>query len=919
MPLPAVKPWLQASLLGAVATLTAYIVAVADMPALVQVLSRAAGIWLAVLIIFGLRFWPVIAFWALMLGLWQTGSPWAAVFMAVLAVAQAWLGAWFLARCRFDPELRELRQVLFLSIAALVPPLLGVAARMAAQFSGWSFPWVMDEWAFWRADALSVLFIAPTIFAWCSWPRLGRDWKKPVESAALFVLLGLGCWATFASFPPGTTRGFLLVPLGMWAAMRFGLRTITTMNLVVAVCAFLGTVRGLGQLGSGTLHDRMILLTAFLFVAAFMNLIFFAAFSERIEARNTRERLAQILENTTDLVGMADVNGQVTFVNQAGRRLMGIPPDADVTRMRIADFHPPWAAEKVAQEAIPAAIQRGAWSGETALRTLDGRELAISQVVLAHSHNGRVAFLSTIARDITEDKRAENELRLSEERFSKAFRGTPDWITISTVKEGRYVEVNDAFLRGAGYARDEVIGRTTFELQIWHDPTERARMLEMLQRDGHIENMEIRFHERSGRVILGLLSADVIEVGGENCLLSVVRDITRARHLEDQLRQAQKMEAVGRLAAGIAHDFNNLLLVIHGYTELQLDSMSADDPGRKGMEEVKHAADRAAALTRQLLAFSRKQVLEPKVLDLNAIVTDVSKLLGRLIGAHVALETILDPRLGRVKADPSQVEQILINLAVNARDAMPDGGRITVETANVILDESFSENRPEIIPGKYVMIAVSDTGVGMDSETRARIFEPFFTTKERDKGTGLGLATVYGVVKQSNGYIYVYSEPGHGATFKVFLPQVEEQIVTGGPLPSVDHSRGHEFILLVEDEEGVRNLARDFLGLKGYKVLAAPSGIEALKLMEAYSGPVDLLLTDIVMPGVGGRQLASTMRQRWPQMQVLFISGYTDDTVLRAGTLVSGEVFLQKPFALTTLATRVREVLSGKASTAAGD
>ncbi len=385
------------------------------------------------------------------------------------------------------------------------------------------------------------------------------------------------------------------------------------------------------------------------------------------------------------------------------------------------------------------------------------------------------------------------------------------------------------------------------------------------------------------------------------------RELSQA---QDQLRQAQKMEAVGRLAGGVAHDFNNLLTAIMGYSDLLMSGLAEGDPRRGDLEQIKHAADRAASLTRQLLAFSRRQVLQPRVLDLNAVVGSIEKMLQRLIGEDIDLVTVLDPALGRVKADPGQLEQILMNLAVNARDAMPQGGKLTIETTNVELDGAYAGQHVAVRPGSYVMMAVSDTGCGMDAETRSHLFEPFFTTKEVGKGTGLGLATVYGIVKQSGGSIWAYSEPGRGATFKIYLPRFEEsagaQVVVAPPAKSVG---GSETILLVEDDEAVRSLAGDVLQRHGYTVLEARHGAEALVISERHAGPIALMLTDVVMPGKRGHEVAGQLAAGRPDMKVLYMSGYTDNGIVHQGVLDAGMAFLAKPFTPSALARKVREVL----------
>jgi two-component system, cell cycle sensor histidine kinase and response regulator CckA len=402
-------------------------------------------------------------------------------------------------------------------------------------------------------------------------------------------------------------------------------------------------------------------------------------------------------------------------------------------------------------------------------------------------------------------------------------------------------------------------------------------------------------------------------------LVIVNRDITERKHLEEQFRQSQKMEAIGRLSGGVAHDFNNLLGVIIGYGELVQEGTAANAPLRPCVDEMLKAAHRAASLTRQLLAFSRQQVMDPRILDLNVAVRDMEKMLKRLIGEDVRLNTKLDPALARIKADPGQIEQVLMNLAVNARDAMPNGGELKLETSNFYIDEAFAKRYPyPVLTGEYVMFTVSDSGVGMEPSTRARIFEPFFTTKEKGKGTGLGLSTVYGVVKQSGGYIEVQSELGAGACFKIFLPKVEDaadaQRTSGDSRVS---ATGTETILLVEDEAALRNLTGQLLRGCGYKVLEAQAGPEALELSRHHKHEIDLLLTDVVMPSMSGRVLADKIAEERPETRVLFMSGYTGQTVGQHGVLAEGSLFLPKPFTREALANKVREALdSGRVNAA---
>jgi PAS domain S-box-containing protein len=475
----------------------------------------------------------------------------------------------------------------------------------------------------------------------------------------------------------------------------------------------------------------------------------------------------------------------------------------------------------------------------------------------------------------------------------------------------RFDSINPAFYRATGLKPEKVIGKLVQEVI-----PEPSLTLILTKYQEAIRTRQTVHWEEETRYPTEVKSGDVTVTpvfgpdGKCTALIGSVHDLTERKRLEQQVRQAQKMEVVGQLAGGVAHDFNNLLTVINGYSEIVLQRLATDDLNHTFVDEIKKAGDRAAALTHQLLAFSRRQVLQPQVLVLNSVINDMEKMLRRLIGADIDLVTRLEKNLGRVTADPGQMEQILLNLVVNARDAMPHGGKLTVETANVVLGESYAANHVTAKPGPHIMLAVSDTGVGMDAEIQKHIFEPFFTTKEVGKGTGLGLSTVYGIVKQSEGNIWVYSEPGMGTTFKIYLPRVDKPAEAIEPKPvEATIPGGNETILLVEDEPSVRLLVRTTLESNGYQVLEATNGAEALLIGEQHQGRIHFLLTDLVMPGISGRVLAEQLAPRRPELKVLFLSGYTDDVVVRHGALDANMAFLQKPFTPDALARKVREVM----------
>jgi two-component system cell cycle sensor histidine kinase/response regulator CckA len=518
-------------------------------------------------------------------------------------------------------------------------------------------------------------------------------------------------------------------------------------------------------------------------------------------------------------------------------------------------------------------------------------------------YRGHRAILA-IQHDITERKRAEERLHL----FGRILDSSTEAVAILTA-EGHFSEQNAAHQALTEYSIEELRGRTPALLI---GEAEFQEHWQAVLTNGPLEQ-ETRIRTKSGRE--KTVEASVFSITGDAgqvlCIVAITRDISERRRLQVQLQQAAKMEAVGRLAGGVAHDFNNLLNVIIGYSELMLERRNSAEFLERGAREIRKAADRAAGLTRQLLAFSRQQVLEPKVLELSEIIAEMKDLFVRMLGEDVELVVTSAEGLGRVRADPGQIGQVIMNLAANSRDAMPQGGRFLVETSNVLVDAAFAAEHANMPPGPYVLLSVTDTGSGMTPEIRSHIFEPFFTTKEKGKGTGLGLATVYGIVKQSGGYIWAHSEPEQGASFKVYLPRVDalpERLQPAAAAPAAN-CRGSETLLVVEDEEGVRILVRDYLRMNGYTVLEAGHGEEALRIACEHSGTISLMITDVIMPGMNARELAERMAILRPAMKVLYISGYAETTVYRKGVLEKGAPFLQKPFGPFDLGRKVRDVL----------
>jgi PAS domain S-box-containing protein len=661
--------------------------------------------------------------------------------------------------------------------------------------------------------------------------------------------------------------------------------------------------------------------------------------AKQLELARERDLLHTLMDNVPDFIYFKDINGRFTRINRALAALLGLPDVNEAYGRTDGDFFDESYArgartdeESILNTGEPliGKIERlrrpGApaiWLSTTKMLVRDvigsnvgtfgvSRDITLSKIAeeeirkakndletrVAERTEQLASAYQQLEQELAERERAQKMERETQARFRFLFANNPLPMWIYDLETLHIFEVNEAAVNHYGYSAEEF---------------KKLRMSD-IEAERSAGAAEVKHRLRKGTLIDVQIAQHTVDWGGRTSMLVVAQDTTEQKRLQREFLQAQKMEAIGTLAAGVAHDFNNLLTVVNGYCGFVLDRLTPDNPIYQDVKEVNKAGERAATLTRQLLAFSRKEISQPRVLDLNGIVADMDRMLRRLIGEDIELRSVPDPSLLPVKADPSQMEQIIVNFAVNARDAMPKGGKLIIETKNVDIEESFEAKHPaRLKPGLYVMLAVTDTGVGMDSTTQARIFEPFFTTKEPGKGTGLGLSTVYGIVEQSGGLILVYSELGRGTTFKVYLPIAPAIALTATQNTAATAlPRGGETVLVVEDEDGVRALECRALASQGYSVLNASNAADAIEVTHRHNGAIDLLVTDVVMPGTSGAELARSLKERWSSLKVLFTSGYTDNAIIHHGVRTDKSEFLAKPFGPQALVRKVREVLDSE-------
>ena len=633
--------------------------------------------------------------------------------------------------------------------------------------------------------------------------------------------------------------------------------------------------------------------------------------------RVREEQLRLLLNSTAEGIWGVDLEGKCTFCNPAALKLLGYDHLDKVLGKDMHDLvhhsRPDGSPYPKSECPMHNAFHSNTVTrlGAEVLWRADGSSLYADYFSYPILKEGEPVGTVVTFFDVSERRRAEEQLKASESTHRLLFQSNPHPMWVADVRTLQFLDVNEAAVRHYGYSREEFLSMTLKEIRTDEEVTRLLETLTRINKNTLIHKAGVwRHRKKDGSQVDMDIAVNRFDFGGRPALLVAATDVTEQRRLEQQLRQAQKMEAVGRLAGGVAHDFNNLMMIVTSYAQLLLEKKPGP-PMKRYAENILDAGKKAADVTRQLLAFSRKQILQPTIVDINGLIRELNKMLPRLLGADIEMILRLQPDLWNVRADSGQIEQVIMNVAINARDAMPRGGKLIFETRNVELHHSYTLEHTTVISGSYVVLAITDTGIGMDADTKNRVFEPFFTTKEVGKGTGLGLATVYGIVKQSNGYIWVDSDLGKGSTFTIYLPSATEDVTeteanetTIGELPG-----GTDTILLIEDEPGLRAAAREFLELKGYTVLEASSGTEAVRLANEYKLPIQVILTDLVMPGMSGTEAVKEIKQKHANARVVYMSGYTD-RALGPEVMADGAIFIQKPFSLDHLAKKLVDCMS---------
>lgn len=886
-----------------------------------------AGIALAAILLFGYRFWPGVAIGAILFTFWS-GKPvgfftWGTALGNTLgALVCAYLLKHFV---KFRASMERVRDVVgFVLLACLVGTsvnalfnVLGLCLSGAVRWQ--NFPFQVVVW--WVPNALAALVVAPLILTWGS-PSLIR-WQPRLIGEALLCATGL-VFGTLISFYSWYAYGiqnyplaYLPYPFLVWGALRFGQRGATAGTLLVSTVAIYALLRGRGPFVTNDEIASLMLVGSYIGILAVGNLLLAAAAAEREGAvrdvQESEKRYRAVVEDQPDLICRFDLKGKITFVNQAYSAFYG----KSSTELIGTPFMPTLSTE---DREIPLHVfselkpQQPSLSFDNKLLLPDGR--LVWHHCTIHSlfdEQGRAQEFQSVIHDITSRKELEETLREREEFFRLISENMTDMIAVLN-PEGRRLYNSPSYSNILGDPA-KLVGSNSFADIHPDDRDSIQRTFKETISSGVGQRAEFRFVRPDGTVRFMESQGSIIKgkPGQPDKVLVVSRDITERLGLETKLRQSQKMEAIGRLAGGIAHDFNNLMQAIIGYTNLLLQRLPPSDTNRDTIQQIEKSADRAAALTSQLLAFSRKQILKSKVFSLDVVVADVNKLLRRLIGENIQLVNRSTQSAGYVCADPGQIEQVILNLSLNARDAMSQGGTLMIETANVELTEKPEGFSDDFRPGNYVRLSVTDTGSGMTPEVKSHLFEPFFTTKGVGKGTGLGLSIVYGIVKQSGGEITVSSDVGRGTTFQVYLPRVDAPaptIVPTSPVAPPNRS-GQETILLVEDEEIVRGMLCEVLRAHGYTVLEAGHGHQAIE-MARQPDPIHLLITDMLMPEMNGSELASRLLSTRPNLPVLYISGYSDDEARRLGKIEQPAEFLQKPFRPDALLAKARQILDAQ-------